>query len=454
MGLNAGQQFAYNVLMAGYNVFLTGGAGVGKTYVINKFVEDARNIGKNVMVCAPTGIAALNINGVTIHRQFRAPLGVITYQRSSYSAPEELYNTDVVIVDEISMCRIDLFDFMLNKVADANEVRKTSGKYMIQVVVVGDFFQLPPVIREYDKRALDDYYKFDIGAGFAFYSRFWNMLNFKNIMLTEIVRQTDKEFISNLNNIRVGNKAYIDMIFNQSCKQEINGAITLCGTNREATEKNIQELNRIDRESTVYYANVVGDVTKEDTLAEVELELREGARVMTLLNQDGYNNGLLGTVVGLYDDSIVVQMDNGITVDIRKARWDIFRYELEALSGNTYKLVETNVGYIEQFPLKLAYAITIHKSQGQTYDAVNLNPYCWDCGQLYVAISRVRSLSNLHFNYAPDMSYMVVSLNVIKFYNSLNFEDINSQVTERYKTPAKQSFGDDMDSLLNKLNNL
>lgn len=456
--LNKGQKFAYKLMLQGYNIYLTGGAGTGKTFVIRKFIDTLRRNNKNVMVCAPTGIAALNIGGVTIHRQFRAPLGVILDYR--YSRSDELIRTDTLIVDEISMCRIDLFDFMCKNIADANYTRRSLGLKNIQIIFVGDFFQLSPVLRDYEKNVLDTYYKRDIGVGFAFNSVYWDMLELNTVVLTETMRQDNTDFISNLNNIRIGNKAYIDFIYNNSCKHKIDKAITLCGKNDEANKLNTSELHRINTESVYYNAITNGDINDTDTLAERVLELRPGARIMMLVNSENYNNGMLGTVEGLFDDSIIVSLDNGITTEIERFHWDITRYEVEETPEKDYIIKEINVGYIEQFPLKLAYAITIHKSQGQTYDKVNISPYCWDCGQLYVAISRCKDLNNIHFNYEPDIRYLVISLNVIKFTNSLNVIDTqdvqDNEILELEKSlrPQKQSFGEELDTLLNMLGNI
>ena len=189
------------------------------------------------------------------------------------------------------------------------------------------------------------------------------------------------------------------------------------------------------------------------------LELREGARVIVIVNSSesgGYKNGSLGTVVGLYDNEVIVQLDSGETESLMRYTWPVFRYSIEKNECGIEKLTKQQVGSVTQFPLKLAYAITIHKSQGQTYDKVNLSPYSWDCGQLYVAISRVRSLENLHFNYAPDLSYVVVSLNVIKFYNKLveiaNANGNKYSIEKRQTVIKKKSeFGSDMNLLLSGL---
>ena len=171
------QQYTYNVLKAGYSVFLTGDAGTGKSYTIKLFINWCREQGLNVMVTAPTGIAAFNIDGVTLHRAFDIPVGVITDDKDKYELGETLINTDVIIIDEISMTRIDTFDFIANKILRANKRRRSRGKSDIQLVLVGDFLQLPPVIVNNEKYALDTYYRRDVEVGFCFNSTFWNDFN-------------------------------------------------------------------------------------------------------------------------------------------------------------------------------------------------------------------------------------------------------------------------------------
>ena len=459
MQFTVGQQLGFNIILNGWNTFITGGGGVGKTELILKTAEHLQNIGKSVMMCAPTGMAALKINGVTVHRQFNAPVGVLNYRRDMYGADDELIKTDVLIMDEVSMCRVDLFDFVCNKVLDANRVRHNMGLEDIQFILVGDFFQLAPVLLPNEKIALDKYYGKDMDAGYAFMSKFWDMFNFVPVILTEVVRQRDNDFILDLNKIRGGDKVYVNYIYENSNKNEIDGAITICGTNSEASEINTRRLREIDEESIFYEAITEGDVLPTDVNADFMLELREGARVIVIINSDesgGYKNGSLGTVVGLYDNEVIVQLDSGGTETLMRYTWPVFRYSLEKDECGIEKLTKQQVGSVTQFPLKLAYAITIHKSQGQTYDKVNLSPYSWDCGQLYVAISRVRSLENLHFNYAPDLSYVVVSLNVIKFHNKL--VEIANANGNKYSIEKKQTatkkkseFDSDMSLLLSGL---
>lgn len=446
MALNSEQSVALQALKAGKNIFLSGGAGVGKTFTIREFVQYLNNLGKNVLLTAPTGVAALSIGGVTLSRAFKIPFGALTYKKKTYSANDEIINADVIIIDEISMCRIDTFDFISNKILDANETRRNRGLSNIQLIVVGDFFQLPPVMTHKESAILNKYYGEDIGLGYAFMSKFWKFFDFYNIMLTKIERQHDESFINNLNNIRTGGKSYIEQIVKYSSQSRIDGAIELCGKRDEALEINNRELNKIPGSAYAYTATKTGDATENDVIADDVLNIKVGARVMTLVNDYtyGYNNGSLGTVTGLYSNAIVVKLDTGNSVIVQPFTWEVYNYKIELDEKKQERLTEYVSGTFTQFPLKLAYAITIHKSQGQTYEEVNISPYCWECGQLYVAISRAKRLDRVYFNYAPDRRYVLVSLNVIKFYNSIRYGGNIEAEVEKENTSSMS----DMDKVL------
>lgn len=414
---NNKQKLAYSVLTSGRNVFLTGGAGTGKSFVIQKYIEYCNDNNIDVAITAPTGIAALNIDGVTIHRAFKAPLGPIIEPIKSVASI--LKDIRVLIIDEISMCRIDLFEFVIKQVIHANKFRRAHYIDDIQLVVVGDFFQLPPVMRDEERDILEHYYNRRLTHGFAFESKLWNACGFVNIILDEVIRQTDSEFIDNLNKIRIGNKFGLRYFDEKSLNTEIKDAILLSGTNNAVKQRNEQELDKLKAKLVKYNANITGDVKESDKLTDDELKLKVGARVMTVINDqlDRFRNGSFGTVEKLSKNEITVKMDSGDTVKIERYKWVIKGY-----STSNGKLKVGEVGTFEQFPLKLAYAITIHKSQGQTYDKVNLNPYCWDCGQLYVALSRVKSIDGLGLIQPIQPRYLVTSDEVKNFYNSqLNY---------------------------------
>lgn len=412
--LTPSQLNGYNIIIAGYNAFITGDAGTGKSFLLKKIIEyfEAREL--NVLITAPTGIAALNIDGSTIHRTFKIPTRPLIGRPGAVR--DEIKMADVIIIDEISMCRIDLFDYVSQQILRANEFRRHRGKRDIQLIVVGDFFQLPPVITDRDRDVLTAVYGDGLGDGYAFQSRFWNTFNFQNIVLREVVRQSDRDFVYWLNQARIGNVRSLDYFSVCASPTHINNAIMLCGTNNAANEVNTLELNKLHTQSVRYTSEIDGEVRESDKMTSDVLELKVGARVMTLVNDadDRYRNGSFGTITKLKNDCVTVEIDGWGTVDIEYYTWDIIDYAL--VNGVISKRV---LGHFTQIPLKVAYAITIHKSQGQTYEAVNLNPYCWDKGQLYVALSRCKSVQNMYLTNRLQYRFLVTSQVVKEFYYSL-----------------------------------
>ena len=421
--LNAEQKITYDILMSGRNAFVTGDAGTGKSYVINKFIEDCEKARLNIMVCAPTGVASINVGGVTIHRAFKVPVKPLV--EPPKNVPKVVQNTDVIVIDEISMCRIDLFEYIAKIIIAVNlNRRKKKTKKDIQVVVVGDFYQLPPVMNDRDKEILSEYYGVDLKTSFAFKSKYWNMFNFVPCVLKDSMRQSDSDFKKLLNQARVGDRICLERIRRYSCKEQIKDAITICGTNKAVKDINERELNKLKSATKVFVACETGEpINAADKMVDDNLVLKIGARVMTVINdsEDKYQNGSLGTVKDFVDtSSVVVELDNGYTVKIEMHTWEIEDYALvKNEKTGDFELKKEVISTYSQIPLRIAYAVTVHKSQGQTYDAVNLNPYCWDYGQLYTALSRVRTLNKLFLTSYLSPKYLVTSLEVTRFYNSL-----------------------------------
>lgn len=417
--LRSKQTLALNLMEQGKNVFLTGDGGTGKTYIINEFKKYCDSTGIDYIVCAPTGIAALQVNGVTIHRVFRIPPRPLVEPVNSL--PMTLKDIDVLIIEEISMVRIDWFDYIAKSIAILNNMRRRKGQDDLQVIVVGDFFQLPPVITDKDREILEQFkYGETLGRGYAFQSEYWDSFGFIPVMLDEIVRQTDVEFIENLNKVRRGDMTGLRYFNKNSKKAEIEKAILLCGTNKAVNEKNDIEYKKIHTPEKIYTAKITGEVKESDKMVPDELKLKIGCRVMTVVNDsdEKYSNGTLGTVSFIRDGSVDIITDDGIKATIEPYTWSMQNYKAEQTNQKVKVSMET-IGSFTQLPLKLAYAVTIHKSQGQTFDKVNLDPYCWDCGQLYVALSRVRTIDGLHLTQLIQPRYLVASRDVKQFYLNL-----------------------------------
>lgn len=439
--LTSDQASCLSALKSGVNALVTGSAGTGKSFVISEFIRWCGSTGKNVMVTAPTGIAALNIGGTTLHRAFRVPLEVLNLDYPTLSAvingcdeivrslprsrngdereESALLHTDVLIIDEISMCRIDLFDYIAVRVLALNFYRQRVGKKAVQVVLVGDFLQLPPVVLPKDKEVLNHIYGGDCGKGYAFQSRFYGEFGFKCLNLREVVRQKDAEFSRKLRDARVGFTASLQYFADKQSQSVIKGGITLTGKNKTAFEHNSRELAKIKGKEVVYTARETGTVKNSDKANTDLVSLKVGARVMSLVNGENYSNGSLGTVVGIKDNTnrtVVVEFDSGERAEIEPYDWEVYSYEYDKEEKAFKKIV---VGTFTQIPLKLGYAITIHKSQGQTYDSVNIDPVCWEYGQLYTALSRCKSVDKMHFLSPLKYYYLKAAPEVVKYYLSV-----------------------------------
>lgn len=414
--LTTSQDKAIKLLDAGYNVFLTGKAGTGKSFLVDHFV--AKHPEKNTVKCAPTGVAALNIEGVTIHRTFGVPLGVLDH-RGVCSSPEKLdvlKKADVILIDEISMCRIDVFEYVirsLNRVGIRNK----------QLILVGDFYQLPPVLTPADSPTFNQLYGNRL---YAFESDLWNRSNLLTLELTEVKRQNEKRFLDSLSNIREG---IPDFSVFQIANRADDNAVSLCPTKAKAKEINDGHLRQLPNHKH-YMASIMGSVLESDMVADKELVLAEDARIIMLVNDTGgrWVNGSMGTVTELSDNHITVQIDNGGKCRVDPYTWSIKEYVLEEDEETREKrVVEKEIGSFTQFPLKLAWAITIHKSQGQTYDKVNIYNGFFANGQMYVALSRCKTLNGIHTMGNLIPSQLKCSL-AVKNFMTTSIEDSNSRI--------------------------
>lgn len=459
LNLTQDQQTALNAVNTGRNVFITGGAGTGKSYLLRAIVYSLRSSGKNVIVCAPTGIAAANIGGMTIHTTFNFNSNALISPKRKkpiQRVTSSVKGADVIIIDEISMCRIDVFEAV---VASIMKAEKVSGIHK-QIIVMGDFYQLPPVIdgSQFDRQILTDYYGPTLGHGYAFQSPVWNDCHFLPVVLTQIIRQSDPAFAYNLNLLRVGDASCIPYFNTQSSPLEIPGAVGIYAFNANVSAVNDAMIASLPGDEYVNHTVLYGSITESDLRVLPEpLKLKVGARVMmtandlpdpynrfiTSVNTRQYYNGTVGTVTYIQADSkgqiTYVGVDTGSAqFYVYPEDFQLFAYHYDSVKKTLSRI---NVGGYRQFPMKLAYAVTMHKGQGQTVDAANVAPYCTNSGQCYVALSRVRDIRRMHLLQPLDASMIYVDPVVQAFYANLkdNPPVPVVPVTATAKKPGKKS---------------
>lgn len=404
------------------SVFLTGKAGTGKTTFLNDFVKRTK---KKYIVVAPTGIAAINAGGVTIHSMFGLPLRTFlpTTDRIDGSLanniadlmPHFKYRKDklkllreieVLIIDEVSMLRadvLDMMDFSLRFIRRNNQ--RFGG---VQMLFIGDLYQLPPVVR--DEHIL----KMCYDSPFFFDSLAVKDIPLLTIELTKVYRQSDEDFLEILNAIRDGDTANIDFdLLNERYDPDFEmgneSYVYLCSHNKMADEINQEKLAEIKVNPNTYEAKLFGDFKENQFPNEQFLELKIGAQVMFIRNdisgEKKYFNGKLGEISALDENEIKVILDGSEReITVKREVWEQKKYFLD-----TEKNIQEEVlGSFEQFPIKLAWAVTIHKSQGLTFDKVIIDAgKSFTAGQVYVALSRCRTLEGivLKSRITPDVIF-------------------------------------------------
>ena len=401
-----------NPLESPRNIFLTGQAGTGKTYIINDYLS----CHPDTLVCASTGSAAVDISGTTVHRLFSIPAAICS---NPFQVPDSklkvFQNTPTIIIDEISMCRADIFSYVVQLLKRAE---KLYG-HKIRLIVSGDFFQLPPVVKKEEEAVLRKHgYN---PSGFAFTTPEWQSMRFKTVELKDIYRQDNAEFIEELGRIRVGDTSDLNY-FDQFIDAKANDGIILCGTNTEADKVNQEYLENHDGETKAYFAHVQGrwaDLPCEETLV-----LKKRLRVICTANDvltdaehpvGRFQNGTQGVIEELGNGYIDIRTIKGERIRITPYTW--YSYTYKTKRGST--LVEKEkTGTVTQFPLRIAKAITIHKSQGKTFDKAVISPKSFAAGQLYVALSRIKSPDGLILTEPLQPEYVLVDKAVKKFYEN------------------------------------
>ena len=428
--LNGGQRAAVDAIRSGANVFLTGEGGTGKSVAIGKAVNLLRHDGRKTVLCAPTGIAAQNIHGATIHSVFRFDLAPKVADALEDAQPSRVvHEADTIIIDEIGMVRRDLMDAIARVVELENEARERDPeRKRLQLVVVGDFSQLPPVVTDKDKAALVAHYgKQSVGAGFyAFEADGWGLMGFKVCQLIEPMRQSDPTFVAMLNRARIGDASCLGYFNRLAGRPETpSAAVSIVARNKDAEAVNLSRLAGLKGKSERFSGTVAGEFRTGDMAAPETLELKVGARVICVANDKdgGYVNGSTGVVTNMHSTSaeglpaVMVRLDGGNEVAVVRREWENVAYRVTDGTNDGRKHLEQVVlGTYTQFPLKLAWAITYHKSQGQTLDAVSINPDTFGPGMLYVGLSRATSAAGIWLTREVKPSNLKADEAVVRFY--------------------------------------
>ena len=394
------------------HLFVTGRAGTGKSTLLNHL---SWQTSKQVVICAPTGVAALNVGGQTIHSLFRLPIGVIADHEIEQGADvRKLLNTmDTLVIDEVSMVNADLLDAVDRSLRMARS-RRHEPFGGVQVVLFGDPYQLAPVPGDADERAyFADHYE----SMWFFDAKVWNETDLTIYELSTVHRQHEAEFRYMLNAVRFGQvtKEIADRLNETGARTPPDdGIITLATTNATVNRINATALAKLPGKAKLARADVAGDFGGRAFPADEELELKLGAQVMFLRNDPDQRwvNGSVGTVTKIAS-TVFVEID-GEEHEVHPSTWEKFKYSYSAV---TKELKKDIVAEFTQFPLRLAWGVTIHKSQGKTYEraVVDLGQRSFAPGQTYVALSRISSLDGLYLSRDLRPSDIMVDENVTRF---------------------------------------
>ncbi|MES4922363.1 AAA family ATPase [Hoylesella timonensis] len=437
------------------SLFLTGKAGTGKSTFLHYIAQTTK---KKYVILAPTGIAAINVGGATLHSFFKLPFHPLLPNDRRYST-QQLRNTlkynsekiklirelELIIIDEISMVRADIIDFIdkILRVYSHNMRIPFGGK---QLLLVGDVYQLEPVLKEEDWQLLQPYYP----SKFFFDAHVFRTFQLVCIELQKVYRQRDNKFISILDHIRTSTVTNTDLsLLNQQVGQHQpmdthQLSITL-STRRDTVDYiNGLHLSKLPGDATILHGSIDGEYPENNLPTPIELEVKTGAQILFIKNdrEKRWVNGTLGTIIGISDEEdgkIYIRTEQGEDVDVEQEVWNNVRY---TYNQKEQKVEEEILGSFQQFPLRLAWAITIHKSQGLTFNQVkiDLSGGVFAGGQTYVALSRCRSLKGIALQEPVKREDIYVNQEIVRF--SKNYNDPSALNTAIQQSKADKQYHD------------
>lgn len=429
------------------SLFLTGKAGTGKSTFLRYI---AANTKKKRIILAPTGIAAINAGGSTLHSFFKLPFHPLLPNDSRYTARniretlkynrekvKILREVELIIIDEISMVRADIIDFIdkVLRIYNHNMREPFGGK---QLLLVGDVYQLEPVVKEEDRQLLAPFYD----SPYFFNAKVWQEMSLVSIELKKVYRQKDSEFIGILDHIRTNKVSVADLARLNQCvshdEPHGDGKLSITLTTRRDTVDyiNSRQLDKLPGKEISLVGEITGEFPESSLPTTMELRLKPQAHVIFIKNdiERRWVNGTLGVVVDIDEDGnlLEIETDDGNVYEVERAKWSNVRYHF---NDKEKKIEEEEIGTFVQFPVKLAWAITVHKSQGLTFNRVNIDfsGGVFAGGQAYVALSRCTSLEGLTLREPIRRSEVFVNDRVVDFARSYNDNSLMDKVLRQSK---------------------